>query len=46
MGIEENKEVVFKFIEALETHDVSIIDEIMSSDGVIHSMGLANTDRE
>ena len=46
MGIEENKDVVFKFIKALETHDVSIIDEIMSSDGVIHSMGLRDTDRE
>jgi len=36
MGIEENKEVVRRFIEAREKYDIPTIDELMSSDCVMH----------
>ena len=49
MGVEENKEVVSRLIEAMENHVVSTIDELLTSDCVFHLMGHnppAELDRE
>jgi len=36
MGIEENKEVVSRLAEAMEKHDISSMDELLTDDCVFH----------
>ena len=42
MGIEENKEVVRKFTERTLKGDASIVEEFLTSDFVLHSLGMIN----
>ncbi|MFC1952584.1 ester cyclase [Chloroflexota bacterium] len=47
MGIEENKAVVREFVERLAKGDTSVIDELTTSNLVIHQIGIgSDMDRE
>ncbi len=46
MGIEENKEVVRRFLEEMDNGNISIVDELTTSDFVMHRLSDADTDRE
>ena len=46
MGIEENKEVVRRFLEELDNGNITIVDELTTSDFVMQRLADPDTDRE
>ena len=46
MGIEENKEVVLRLIEEMDKGNIGVVDELITSDFVMHRIGGDDIDRE